>query len=262
MVRHQFRCRALTVFGALLISVLFTLSTAFAAPRDELAARGLAFTADVFVERAGAGDLEAVKLFLTAGMDVNARECCYERRDQVGHNVLGNMRFRGKTALIHAAKYGHIDLVRFLIAQGADVNMGNILGDTALSLAVAWGHKNIVQLLLEHDADVNIPTVQGSTPLMVAARAGRIDMARMLLARGANIDWTPVSNTMSQEGVTALITAAMFGQTDMVRFLLKNGAEVNRRMGFGGDTALDRANTQEMVRLLKAAGGKHARELK
>ena len=45
-------------------------------PREELATRGLDFTPDVFVAQAGTGELGTVKLFLAAGMDVNARECC------------------------------------------------------------------------------------------------------------------------------------------------------------------------------------------
>ena len=50
---------------------MVTIVALAATPREELATRGLDFTADMFVAQAGAGESETVKLFLAAGMDVN-----------------------------------------------------------------------------------------------------------------------------------------------------------------------------------------------
>ena len=82
-------------------------------PREELATRGLDFTDVVFVKRAGAGDLEAVKLFLAAWMDVNAHRA----------GGPGSLTGRGFTALHEASLKGRAEMVQFLIENGADVNI-------------------------------------------------------------------------------------------------------------------------------------------
>ena len=42
--------------------------------------------------------------------------------------------------LMKAAVGGHLDVVRFLLDRGADVNARNESGDTALTWAVRGGH--------------------------------------------------------------------------------------------------------------------------
>jgi len=46
-----------------------------------------------------------------------------------------------------AAKYGHTEVVKLLLEQGADVHADN---DWALVWAADNGHKEVVKLLLEH----------------------------------------------------------------------------------------------------------------
>jgi len=42
---------------------------------------------------------------------------------------------KGKTALMWAANYGHIEVVKFLVKSGADVNIADNKGRTALIIA-------------------------------------------------------------------------------------------------------------------------------
>jgi ankyrin repeat protein len=51
-----------------------------------------------------------------------------------------------------AAKKGHIDIVKVLIASGADLNAKDNYGNTALKLAANAGHIEIVELLKEFGA--------------------------------------------------------------------------------------------------------------
>lgn len=76
----------------------------------------------------------------------------------------------GRTALMAAAMNGYIDIVRILLAAGADVNVMSKDGKTALALAAYAGHTNILELLLNaKDPDVDVKdtanTVKtGATP--------------------------------------------------------------------------------------------------
>jgi ankyrin repeat protein len=54
---------------------------------------------------------------------------------------------RGSTPLLEAARYGHDDITRVLIAAGADVKAKDNDGKTALMLAVQGNHDEVVRVL-------------------------------------------------------------------------------------------------------------------
>ncbi|MBA4418923.1 MAG: hypothetical protein C0392_13605 [Syntrophus sp. (in: bacteria)] len=47
---------------------------------------------------------------------------------------------------MHAAWFGHIDVMRILIDKGADVNAKSSTGDTALIRASKYGHPDVVNI--------------------------------------------------------------------------------------------------------------------
>lgn len=87
-----------------------------------------------------------------------------------------------------AAFLGHLDIVQYLAAHGADVNAAatNGSGYNALTAAVTSGHLAVVQWLLEHGANANYRYSAGYSPLLTAAANGRLDIAELLLAHGAD----------------------------------------------------------------------------
>ena len=90
------------------------------------------------------GDIEAVKEFLAAGTDVNAKT------------------MHGGTPLRNAKTK---EIAELLIAKGADVNVKDKRGFTPLHYA-AWGGRNeIAELLISKGADVNAKNDEGKTPL-------------------------------------------------------------------------------------------------
>ena len=54
---------------------------------------------------------------------------------------------RGSTPRLEAARYGHDDITRVLIAAGADVKAKDNDGKTALMLAVQGNHDEVVRVL-------------------------------------------------------------------------------------------------------------------
>lgn len=89
------------------------------------------------------------------------------------------------TALIAAAHLGHVGVVRQLIAAGAPLNHVNNLRWTALIEAVVLGdggeqHTEIVRLLLAAGANRQLTDREGNTPLMLARARGYKNMVKLL----------------------------------------------------------------------------------
>jgi hypothetical protein len=72
------------------------------------------------------------------------------------------------TALMRAAQFGHVKMVRALLEHGADANLKRNDKFTALALAAFFGHTEIVRALMEHGADLQASTRNGTSPQMWA----------------------------------------------------------------------------------------------
>ncbi|MBQ3948205.1 MAG: ankyrin repeat domain-containing protein, partial [Ruminococcus sp.] len=64
----------------------------------------------------------------------------------------------GETALHFAAQCGDLEMVKWLIEQGLDVNAKDAHGRTSLLYAAIKGDLELVKWLVEHGADVNAKT--------------------------------------------------------------------------------------------------------
>lgn len=85
-------------------------------------------------------------------------------------------------SLLHlAAGWGRVDVVRWLIKNGLDVNAhNNYLGKTVLHFAVVGGNLEVVRLVLESGAIPTIREKNGQTSKLLAVRLGN-NAARELI---------------------------------------------------------------------------------
>ena len=98
-----------------------------------------------------------------------------------------------------------------------DVDLGGEIGDTALMIAARKGHMNIIEVLIEAGANVNKRYKNSETALMYFALNGNTQGLRLLLRSGAkvNIDRLPFGTF--NNNISLLLSAA--GQRAMIRFL-------------------------------------------
>jgi len=124
-------------------------------------------------------------------------------------------------ALLHATEEEHLDVVKFLVEKGVELNDtgSSYIEDeefqkTALMIAAAKGNLEMVKYLVEKGAEVDWAGYNEETPLHCACESGNFEMVKFLLENGAEIecqtgDWhTPIS------------TAAANGHTNIVKYLL------------------------------------------
>jgi hypothetical protein len=90
-------------------------------------------------------------------------------------------------ALFAATKNRNINLLRQLVADGADVNHQNFNGETALHIAASIGNIQIVQYLIGQGANINARTGTQWMPIHHAMRFDRANVANYLISRNASL---------------------------------------------------------------------------
>ncbi|TRY57576.1 hypothetical protein DNTS_023504 [Danionella cerebrum] len=198
------------------------------------------------MEAAREGHEEMVALLLAQGANINAQTeetqetaltlaCCGGFLEVADFLIKtgGDIELGCSTPLMEAAQEGHLELVKYLLAAGANVHATTATGDTALTYACENGHTDVADVLLQTGADLEHESEGGRTPLMKAARAGHLATANndhtvvslacagghlavveLLLAHGAD----PTHRL--KDGSTMLIEAAKGGHTNVVSYLL------------------------------------------
>lgn len=178
-----------------------------------------------------------------------------------GHEVTKLMgeKTNGATPLLMAARYGHLDLVEYLlecccapVEVGGSVNFDGetIEGAPPLWAASAAGHLKVVQSLLGHGASVNSTTLTNSTPLRAACFDGHLDIVKYLVEHKADLE---VAN---RHGHTCLMISCYKGHKEIAQYLLERGADVNRK-SVKGNTALHdcaESGSLEIMRMLLRFG--------
>ena len=112
---------------------------------------------------AGLGHVKCLRCLLDGGMTVD-----FGGRKKID------------TPIHKAASNGFVDVLKFLLSRGADVNARTKKGMTPLHRAAAGGKTSAVEWCLENGADVTITDNDGNTPLDLCRTAG--DTVRVMPA--------------------------------------------------------------------------------
>jgi ankyrin repeat protein len=122
----------------------------------------------------------------TAGLFIAMKEQSYQAAAVLIDWPKTNVEWRSpkdESPLMLAALKGKLDLVRKLVARGADVNK---TGWTPLHYAATGGQVAVIQLLLDENAYIDAESPNKTTPLMMAAYYGSIQAVKALLDAGAD----------------------------------------------------------------------------
>lgn len=119
-----------------------------------------------------------------------------------------------------------------LIKKGINVNSQNKNGYTPMILCVSDNHIEVMKYLIESGADLNKSSgYLRMTPLHAATTDGNVEMVELLINSGAKID------DQDHEGHTSLHRAIIFGQNEIAQLLLAHGANTEIKDN-NGNTAL------------------------
>lgn len=211
---------------------------------------------------------EIIAYFLAAGVDVN-------QADNEGNTVLMNAAAsnrdievlatliekskninaankKGLTALTMAVNNNTADVVKFLIAKGADVKVvdakGNQLNYYLVQSFAPFSPTGLsdfdqkAKVLQEHGLDLAAPQKDGSTLYHLAIVKNNMELLKRLANLGIDI------NAKNTEGLTALHRAAMVSKDDvLMKYLVASGAKKDLKTNFD-ETAYDLASENESLK--------------
>lgn len=144
------------------------------------------------------GEITLVEKLLAKGANVNARTAA-EPVSATYSELFQRFRFTAGelTPLMLAAQHDHVEVMRALVAAGADGRLKAQDGTTVLTAATSSGYLDAVQYAYELDPDVNVTsTVTGFTVMHTVVRSMSekltedqiCDVIRFLAAHGAALD--------------------------------------------------------------------------
>lgn len=190
-------------------------------------------------EAAGEGNIAKVQRYLDEDSGVDS----------------GDDNGEGWTPLMWAARERQLDMIKFLVDKGANVNAKATGGTTALIWAAYKGQLDVVKYLVEdYGADVNAEDNGGKTALMWAKDQGKLDVVEYLKLHGAKEQTFAIPNERNDKPMAQYETiheAAGAGNLAEVQRYIEKGAEVDSRYDSNGRTPLTDAAGKGHLEVVK-----------
>ena len=191
---------------------------------------GATVTHEVNINAIGNSTLEAYKLLVPAGLNVNERE-------------------GSDGALGWAINARDMPFITFLLQSGALPYLGGIDRESPLMLAIHDNLPSVVKLLMDYD-----PYLDEDDLLLTAIFCADVEIIECLLENGLDAnEWT--DDTPRSQRWPVLHLAVTEGRLDVVEALLRYGADVEAKDS-NGKTALEKAimiGREDIANVLKGS---------
>ena len=115
-----------------------------------------------------------------------------------------------RTPLIKASQNGYLEVVKYLVEQGANVSTNN---DYSLRMASRYGHLEVVKYLVDQGANVH---ARNDDALRWASRYGHLKIVKCLVEQGASI-----------YNEHDLILAIINEHLEVVKYLVEQGTNIH-----------------------------------
>jgi len=130
--------------------------------------------------------------------------------------------YSGTTLMHLAAADGRVDVMKWLMAQGEDINSKADHKEMPMYWAAMRGCLETMKWLKEQGADINAENGEGLTPIHNSIVLNHIEAMKWLKEQGANID------------ELAMPLAAMCGHLEAMKWLKEQGADINVKIEGAG----------------------------
>lgn len=231
---------------------------------------------------AATGDTRILRLLIAAGANIDLPMSGEGRASKMFNSYVGDtsgdpdakfmssmFSVKGMTPLMLASITGQKDVVRLLLAEGADPNRRSENGSSALlctTFGILWRdtkpdsyvassgslaqYAQIAELLIESGADVNSRALDGQSALHYAAWYGEPELAAVFLKHGAN------PNLQDLQGMTPVACASVSSYGRLLELMLPAmGASGEAIAPFVQVLSNIKGSTSDVLAMLLDAGG-------
>jgi ankyrin repeat protein len=156
--------------------------------------------------------IEIIEIFIKNGADIN----------KLTNNE--------SMTLLHYAVYYHmnIDIIKFLINKGANINAVGRSGKTIINDAISNNDLKTVKLLIENGVDLNLPDYIGFKPLHRAMLNYTLDRSNTMILIKTLIENGVDLNKINLNGKTLFYDAILMNIDEtIINYFIKKGANVN-----------------------------------
>lgn len=193
----------------------------------------------IFLDACGQGDLKIVKWILKSGKNVDLLTCIEKAWENLhkettkyliangalsgnlkGKKIVTAVNHDNETLLYHLSGTVMPDIVKDLLAGGAEPNSVDLNGNSPLHQAVKSNDIETVNVLLEHGADLNARNSNGDTALHDAVSLCHAEIAKLLVDSGSRLD------IRNKFGITALQKAEALWINAIIHYLIKNDIKI------------------------------------
>ena len=128
----------------------------------------------------------------------------------------------GYTPLMLASRYGHKEIVEYLLFRGVSVETRCKKNCTALHYAAMRGQLEVIECLIAF-MDINSPGYDHRTPLMEAIIEGQTSVVQFLLSqKGIDLNYAS-----GEYGMTALMYAIEYNRLKELKLLIENRVDLH-----------------------------------
>lgn len=128
-----------------------------------------------FIEAVRDGDMDEVNAAIVRGQSVDLRDKS------------------GSPAIFVALQFSQIEMFKFLVDQGARIEVKDREGDTLLSLLAGTKMYEVTNIVLKAGADPDRPGANREPPLIIAARKGDAEMVQLFLDHNVDFEATDLT---------------------------------------------------------------------
>jgi len=149
-----------------------------------------------------------------------------------------------------------LEVLKFLVLEGLEVNTIDAKENTPLHLATKWGHINNVKVLVDLGTDLTITTDKGQTFLHYAAESTRdnSNVIKLFASKGLDV----IEKVDDDDENTPLHLASIVGNINNVKTLVGLGADISavnsKRQSCLHYAAKGTSDNSEVIKILDSKG--------
>ena len=153
------------------------------------------------------------------------------------------------SCILHAATYGNLDLLKWLVEKGYNVNDVCEGGKNCILLASKWGEIETVKWLSKNGCTLQDRDEDFNTCIILASRGGHLELVKWLIENGCSLDEMNTFGTCLKNTIYHTRD-----KVDLIIWMLSNGSSLDNNSYLDKNGNVIHCSSLTCERLLEVRG--------